>query len=74
MTELLLVDDHDHDRGDYSEKKMMIRPIEKGLFYATEVVAFMAVVSAFAVIVWQIAQGVDNPGSDGGRFCQLMNE
>lgn len=50
-----------------------IQQIEIGLFYATEVVAFMAVVSAFGVVFWQIAQGVEMPGSDE-RWCRLINE
>jgi cytoskeletal protein RodZ len=77
MTELLLVD-HCDDVNDYGKdnniRKIYSRKtIEKGLFYATEVVAFMAVVFAFAVVVWQVLQGVETPGSDD-RWCQMINE
>mmetsp|Transcript_16095 Transcript_16095/g.24155 ORF Transcript_16095/g.24155 Transcript_16095/m.24155 type:complete len:302 (+) Transcript_16095:65-970(+) len=78
MTELLLLEEEEEGEygvnvGNTNYNDNVVKPLERALFYATEVVAFMAVVSAFAVVVWQIVQGVDNVGSDG-RWCQLMNE
>ena len=76
MTELLLVHEGEEGNGKELEGSYCgaVKPLEKGVFYAMEVVAFMAVVSAFAVVIWQMNQGVGLGSGSDGRWCQLMNE
>lgn len=63
--------DHHNHHGHDQKKQFVIRPIERGLFYATEVVAFMAVVFAFAIVLWQFNQGIYITENDT-RWCQVL--